>query len=700
MRSRLTAFFLALLALSTIATAQSRAPGQKHESLLLPPERAAHMAYEQRLLEVPEPGSLRRFHDLTASEPHCAGTPGDRRVIEAIAAELESMGLEVEVEEFEAYLPSPVSGLVEIVAPERKRLPIQERAVEGDPFANAEGVSIGFNAYSATGDVTGRVVYANYGRKEDFERLQKLGVDVEGAIVIARYGGNFRGYKANFAEEAGAIGLIIYSDPKDVGFAQGLAYPEGGYANEWYIQRGSILTLPHVGDPLTPGSFAAPGADRLDPASLDFPKIPVQPIGYGAAQEILSRMQGAAVPQAKNPSESWQAGLPFTYRLMGGDDLRVRVAVEQKRGLVRTANVIARLPGERLPDEEIVIGCHHDAWDYGAQDPACGLIVVMETARAFAEAAAAGERPDRTLVFAAWGAEEHGIVGSVEHVERREGDLRRNGVAYINLDAAVFGMNLRSSASPALQALITDVANEILPREDDARRDIPFGLLGGGSDHVGFMARAGMSAASFGLSGASGVAYHSPYDNLHWYRQVMDDDYTPHARLTRFVSAVTARLGEADLLPLDPEAPFESFRGLLDAVETRAEELEFSVGLDSLRSRAEGLAATAADVRDRIRLAVINGDIDRRALDRLNRLLLALDRVWLSEPGLPDRAWYRNLYSAPDETSGYAASPLPALSAAIERENPALLQWAVAEYERVFDDAAQILAAMDALAGE
>ncbi len=702
MRSHRLISLLALCTIAPLTLAQGEPVGGGHERRLLPARRASHSSYESRLLASASPESIRRFHDLAASEPHRAGTPGDWRTIEAIAGEFESMGLEVEIEEFWAYLSEPVSGLVEIVAPERVELPVQERSVEGDPFVTADKVSIGFNAYSASGDATGPIVYANYGRKDDFERLKTLGIDVEGAIVIARYGGNFRGYKAKFAEESGAIGLIIYSDPEDVGFAQGLVYPEGGYANEWYIQRGSILTLPHVGDPLTPGVFASKDAQRIDPDTLAFPKIPVQPIGYGAAEKILSRMTGPPVPSGDEPSASWQGGLPFTYRLTGGDELHVRIAVEQNRSLVRTANVVARLPGARLPEQEIIVGGHHDAWEYGAQDPAAGLVVVLETARVFAEAAREGQRPDRTLVFAAWGAEEHGIIGSVEHVERREERLREGGVAYLNLDAAVFGMNLRASASPALQALIDEAVRDVDGSADGDRRRPPlqFGLIGGGSDHVGFIARCGIAAANLGLYGAEGVAYHSAYDNLHWYRQAMDDDYTPHGRLTRIVSLIGARLASSDLLPMDPAAPFESAQRLLDSIESRARSESFAVDLAPLRARAERVAETAADVRDRARLAVATGQLDRPTLDRLNRLLLALDRVWLSREGLPDRTWYRNLYSAPDEFSGYAASALPGLDAAINRRDDALAESAVSEYERVVEDAAQILAAMNALVGD
>ncbi len=407
---------------------------------------AAQRDLEQALLNLPSRQSLAAVHEMVSSQPHVAGSDGDLKVIEKLALSYERLGLEVEKHEFWAYLPRPISAELEIIRPEHLALELRESAVEGDNFAGHQDLDFGWNAYSASGEVTAGVVYANYGTRADFERLEELGIDVSEKIVLARYGGNFRGYKVKFAQQAGAAGVVIYSDPEDAGYVRGLMYPEGGFANASYIQRGSLKTLPYPGDPLTPFHPAERDAERLDPADVALPRIPVQPIGWGAAQEILSRMRGPVVP------EEWQGGLPFNYHLTGGEDLILRLAVEQEARITPTFNVVGRLTGARYPDELVIVGSHHDAWSFGAGDPNAGTIVVYEVARAFAELAKRGIRPDRTLLFANWGAEEQGIIGSVEWVEQHREALSANAVAYINLDGAAMGPQLSASAAPLLRS--------------------------------------------------------------------------------------------------------------------------------------------------------------------------------------------------------------------------------------------------------
>ncbi|MEZ6195137.1 MAG: M28 family peptidase [Planctomycetota bacterium] len=400
------------------------------------------------LVAAVSPKALRSFHELAAGRVHRAGTPADLEHCEALAAAFRKMGYEVELHEIHPYLPSPVRAELEIVAPERLRLPVKERVLDDDPWSADEEIEFGWNAYAASGEVTAEVVYANFGRDVDFARLRELGVDCRGKIVLARYGGNYRGYKAKFAEEAGAAGLVIFSDPADAGYGRGLSWPEGGWANDSSIQRGSILTLPWAGDPLTPGVCATADAERLDPAAIALPRIPVQPIGWAAAQEILGRMRGREAPG------DWQGRLPFRYRLVGGSDLRVRVLVEQKRSLAKTFNIVATLPGRESPDDYVVFGSHHDAWTFGAADPCAGVITVLEAARVLAERAFAIEkpwRPRRGIRFALWGAEEQGIIGSTEWVESRPAEIAAHAIAYVNLDMAAMGLQLSASASPSLE---------------------------------------------------------------------------------------------------------------------------------------------------------------------------------------------------------------------------------------------------------
>ncbi|TVQ30651.1 MAG: M28 family peptidase [Phycisphaeraceae bacterium] len=706
---------LILIALWWPIIAVADEPSHRHWR---PDRQEAQRELERRLLELPEPRRMRDMHELLASEPHTAGTPGDLFVIDEIASYFESLGLEVEKQELWLYLPRPVDAALEIVAPERIALPIKEKPIPGDPYSARSDTSIGWNAYSATGDVTASVVYANYGTKEDFEKLAELGVSVEGKIVIARYGRNFRGYKAKYAEQAGAAGLLIYTDPADSGYAQGAVYPEGGYANEHTIQRGSILTLPHNMDPLTPDRVATRDAERLDPDDVDFPKIPVQPIGWASAREILSRMTGE--PVTERFGREWQGGLPFTYRITGGDSLRVRVMVEQERKLTRTYNVVATLRGERYPDEYVIVGSHHDAWDFGAHDPLSGTIVTLEAARCFAALADEGLRPRRSLIFGTWGAEEFGIIGSSEWVTAHSRRLTQGAIAYFNLDASTFGMNLRGSAAPSLKPLLIEAARDAISLSieldgmeenhvegaDTARpmREQRAGLsrlgnLGGGSDHVGFYCHIGIPSASFSASGARGSIYHSLYDNLNWYQQTVGDDYEPHRMLTRVVSITMSRLANADLIPLDPVQPPIEFRMHLESIEQRARDLGMVVDFLALRTAAQEHERRARETRAMLLDALTRDELPDQTLRALNSVIISLERMWLRREGLPGRPWFRSLYASPDETSGYAAWMLPALRRAVEHTDEEALAEAQMMYLNVFRNLDRMLDAVETMVG-
>jgi N-acetylated-alpha-linked acidic dipeptidase len=628
------------------------------------------------LITIPTPERLRGWHDMVASEPHDAGTPGDARLIAAIAEAFTSFGLEVEIEEFEAYLGTPVSASVRVFAPdvpgsEGLSLSLMEPSVEG--FSQVDpGLRPGWNAYSGSGAAEARVVYANYGRKEDFAWLRELGVDVRGAIVLARYGGNFRGYKARFAEEAGAAGLVIFTDPADDGWGRGIPRPEGGWADGGSIQRGSLKVGHGPGDALTPFEFAGPEARRLNPERAGLPTIPVQPIGWDAAREILSRMTGASVP------EGWQGGLPLRYRLTGGEALRVRLEVQQTRGLVNTANVLGVLRGtdaEANPGQErfVVIGCHHDAWGYGAGDPGAGTICLIEAARAFGELASRGVRPRRSIVFAAWGAEEHGIVGSVEHVERRVRDISDRCVAYLNLDMAAMGPVFNASASPSLRSVIVAAAADVPQARDPGRTVLEawtggsaepaFGTLGGGSDHVGFLCHTCVPSAGLGGGGSDGVSYHTAHDTLAWYRRVVGEDYEPAVMVTRMTLGVAARLAHEPILPLDPAAYLADVRAAAE-----------SLGAGTLADEAGGGVLLAPAWR------AASAGASEDTIARVNAELMAIERAWCdgsfeiraeSDGGTPAARWYRNGFVSPDLTSGYAPWVLPGVRGAREAADSA-----------------------------
>lgn len=669
------------------------------ESLCLPDHADAQRAYEESVRDGVSPARLREMHETLASEPHRAGTPGDERVIRLIASHFDQLGLEVEVHRFDAYLPEPGTAHLELVSPVRRALETREAGVEGDEYSQRAGRSLGWNGYSGTGDVTAGVVYVNRGTLEDFAALRDMGVSVRGKIAIARYGGNFRGYKAKYAEEAGAVGLIIYTDPGDSGYARGPMWPEGGWANEWYIQSGSILTLDYAGDPLTPGAEATPDAPRLDPAEVDLPRIPVQPIGWGAAQEILSRLDGAGVPD-----EAWQGALPFPYRVTG-DEVLVRLSVTQPRRIVRSANVIGTLRGVSDPDATVLIGAHHDAWEYGAHDPLSGTIAVLEAARVFAELTNAGSPPARTLKFCAWGAEEYGIIGSTEWVEANEDELMRGAVAYFNLDAASGGLRLGASASPSLKELIASAADGVASPasegasafEEWSERGVRFGDLGGGSDHVGFYTRVGVPSAGIGARGASGSSYHSVYDNLAWYQRTVGDDYASAALVTKVTAVCAARLANASLLAVDLTAYGVDALRHAEGIEKRASELGVSVDLSQLRAASETFAHNAAEAQEHLREAVSDGRLDGAALSGVNSLLRSFERLWLAPEGLSGRPWYRNLFASSDPTSGYAAWMLPEIRAAVEARDEEAARDAVertATCLRLMNDALSSLRAM------
>jgi N-acetylated-alpha-linked acidic dipeptidase len=678
------------------------------DSQFIPVDRAL-----QRLNAVPTARSIAAWHELLGSEPHIAGTEGDAREIARIRDAFVAMGLSTTVEEFEAPLPQPSEALVEIVggtdmpqpAPGGRRgviaLPTVERNLAEDPATAHPGLTFGWNAYSASGDVTGGVVYANYGTKADFAKLKEWGIDCTGKVVLCRYGGNFRGYKAKFAEDAGAAALVIFTDPADSGTTKGKVWPEGGWANDTCVQRGSILANEQPGDPTTPFEPSTPGCPRRDMAASGLPRIPVQPVGYAAAAEIVRRMQGKPVPA----DSAWKGGLPFEYRLDGGDALQVRVKVVQDRALRRTANVVGMIPGAVNPDEYVIIGCHHDAWCFGAADPLAGTIVLMECARSFAEAARAGDRPARTVVFAAWGAEEFGIIGSTEWVEGHRDRLLRGAVAYVNLDMASMGPNFGASCSPSLREAILGAtvrvqqargaANETVydRMSGGGRKDPQFGELGGGSDHVAFNCHVGVASASFGGGGSEGNSYHSNYDTIAWYRSVVGDDYAPALMVTRMTNALACAMADSAVVPLSAARHGVDGQRLLRRVKERAKDPAMAALIDPLIERAGRAAEMGAQLDAALAsahpwlgtVAANRSARAREACARIDAALISLDRAWLEDAGLEGRPWFRSLLAAADKDSGYAATMLPLLTEAVEAGDIARVRGAVARYQGVFD---------------
>lgn len=669
-----------------------------------PDRREAQVAYEDALVDRLDPRSLRRWHDLLGSEPHRAGTPGDRRVIETLAAQFEQMGMQVETQWLDLYLCEPIDARLQIVAgtdiSEPLDLAVREPAIEEDPFTRRQDFALGWNAFSGSGSAEAGVVYANHARAEDFARLAELGVSCESKIVIARYGGNYRGYKAKYAEQAGAAGLIIFTDPGDSGFGRGPVYPEGGYANEHYIQSGSILALDHYTDPLTPHTVAVADLDpdqRLDPDRAGLPTIPVQPIGYGAAEQILSRMTGREIED-----ETWQGGFDFPYRLEGGEDLLVSLEVEQKRGIYRTANVVGTIEGAIWPDEFVVIGGHHDSWVHGASDPLAGLICLMDVARVMNELAEQGSPPARSILFAGWAAEEYGIIGSSEWVMANFDRLRGEPgsaagcVGYINLDMAAMGPYFNASSWPGFKGLIADAA-KVVPQARDPEITVHelwlsmsgrgathprIGTLGGGSDHVGFLCHAGIPSISVGASGSKGVSYHSLYDTLAWYRQIVGEDYEPALMVARMAAVIASRLANADLLPTQPHRVIDEASSALLGT-TTAQVPDRALGhIEALRERMAALSTALAERSKSMEKMLESGRLDRRALNAETR---AIDLAWTPLEGLRQRPWLRNRFISPDATSGYASWAMPGVRYELTVGDARFLNRALRDIERVLD---------------
>lgn len=701
--------WIGLIALFLACTASAR-PGPDAApdfsmSRFVPQRRAAQSQYEQKLLERIDPARLKAWHDLLASEPHVAGTPGDLRQIERLTTAFAGMGLEVQTHWIWPYLAKPVGAEVAIVSPPgaAKQLGVSEPAIAEDTYTRSPDlIPLAWNAYSGSGDVTASVVYVNFGTKADFDRLKTLGVDPRGKIALARYGGNFRGYKAKFAEEAGCAGLIIFIDPEDSGYQKGPAYPEGGWATASQVQCGSILTTGWAGDPLTPMREATEHADRISPDQAGLPSIPVQPVGWESAQAILSLMTGEPV---SDRVPDWQGGLPTVYRIEGGEALKVRLRVEQTRAITKTANVVATLKGAKEPQKKIIIGCHHDAWNHGACDPTCGLILVMEVARVMSDLAKEGFPPDRTVMFCGWGAEEFGILGSVEWVEANRADLERNGVAYINLDMATMGPNFYASAAPSLAPVIYDAArivpnapisshvslrrraasSELLrspgtvfeswlarskkPTDPGtpplaATAEPPIGDLGGGSDHIGFVCHALVPSISLGSGGAPGTSYHSIYDTLDWYRAVVGDDYLPAQMNAEMTAIIASRLANADVLPIDPARYPPAIKRHAARLTSEASKRGLSLDLAPFEDAVDRVEPLCAGFEKSVRDSV---SADRIAMFVvLNQGLMESERAWKLEEGLPGRFWFLNAYAASDRDSGYAPWILPLLEQVIQ----------------------------------
>lgn len=661
---------------------------------------AAERQREEQFRKVPDSARLKEYMIAMAGEPHVAGRPASRKVAEYALDKFKSWGLDAKIESFEAMMPWPTERVVEMVAPTRAAMAIKEPVLPEDADSGDADSTPVFNAYSADGDATGEVVYVNYGMPADYDRLKELGIDVKGKVVLARYGGGWRGIKPKVAYEHGAVACLIYSDPRDDGYFQGDVYPGGAYRPEFGVQRGSVMDMPvHPGDPLTPGWAAEPGGKKLARAdSATILKIPVLPISYADALPLLKAMQGPVAPQ------EWRGALPLTYHIGPGPaQAHVKLAFDwQNRPL---HNVIVRIEGSTYPDEWIIFGNHHDAWVNGADDPISGAVALMETARGLSELLKTGWRPKRTLILALWDGEEWGLLGSTEWAEKHAAELKDKAAVYINTDSSGKGW-LNVGGSHGLQQFMTEVSREVMdprtgkPVAEEARRRQVMGMaeaeraarekdaalwlepLGSGSDFTPFLQHLTLSSLNVGFGGESnGGIYHSVYDTVNWYTKFSDGDFSYGRTLSQLTGTLLLRLADAPVLPFQFSDTADTLMRYVVELEKLAKDKKDSkVDLAPVRAAVESLQRAGQSFEkayagvDRVASSALAGRAELRAL---NAILLQSERKLGNGDGLPRRDWFKHQIYAPGFYTGYGVKTMPQIREGLEEDRFAEAQGGV-----------------------
>jgi N-acetylated-alpha-linked acidic dipeptidase len=721
---------LSSLLVSATGLALTPAPADTPLRGFFPQSVQAQRELESRFKAMPDPSRMREAMRLLSARPHHVGSAYDRTNAEWILAQFKSYGWDAHIENFDVLFPTPVERIVELVAPTQYKAALQEPAVSIDPTSNQQQEQLpSYNAYSADGDVTGPLVFVNYGIPADYDELERRGVSVKGAIVIAKYGGSWRGIKPKVAAEHGAIGCLIYSDPRDDGYAGGDVFPAGPMRPSQGVQRGSVADMPtYPGDPLTPGIGATKDAKRLTLAQArTITRIPVLPISYGDAQPLISALGGALVPAA------WRGGLPISYRF-GPGPARVHLRVKSDWSTKTLYDVIAKLPGTTEADQWVIRGNHHDAWVNGAEDPISGLVAELEEARALGALYKQGWRPKRTIIYAAWDGEEPGLLGSTEWVETHADELRAHAVAYLNSDTnsrGYLGIEGSHSLEKFLNGVAMDVedpesgvsswrrtqASRLLEgtpesrREAREREDLRIGALGSGSDYSSFLDHLGIASMNLGYGGEDdGGIYHSIYDSFYWYTHFSDSSFVYGKALAQAAGIAVLRLANADVLPF-------AFSNLSETAQTYVKDLQ------SLRDKRaeqiaernrqieEGLYKFTSDPRDpvlaprredpapQLNFAPLLNALDslNHAASRydrayatsvaqgrltnakaINQRLIQAERALTSTEGLKNRPWYVHMLYAPGFYTGYGVKTIPGVREAIEQG-----QWQEADQEIV-----------------
>ena len=653
----------------------------------------AESALETRFLAVPDPKLAEEHLRILTKDPHMAGTVEDKATADYVAQKFREAGLDTEIVEYKVWINYPSEISVDLTAPAGVEMhgPTREH-VDNDPYQDDPRVVMPFSGMSPSGDVEGEVVYANYGTPEDFEKLAKLNVDVRGKIVLVRYGQNFRGVKVFIAQQHGAAGVIIYSDPADDGWKRGDKYPDGPWRPDAAVQRGSVgYMFEFPGDPTTPGVAAVPSladSQRMAPEqSAQVPKIPVTPLSYHDAWPVLQHLGGPDSPR------EWQGALPFTYHV-GPGPARLKMHLKQDYQFRTLWDVIGRVKGSELPDEWVIAGNHRDAWVYGAVDPNSGTAAMLEAVHGVGDLLKSGWKPKRTLVFASWDGEEEGLMGSTEWVEQHEAELR-NSPAYFNVDVAVSGSKFGASAVPSLKQFLRDVTKVVpspkggmlyevwqkssqpnapvtqSPTEaiGDTHRtptakvsnDVPVGDLGSGSDYTGFLQHLGVPSSDISSSGSYGV-YHSVFDNFAWFKKFGDPDFVYEQQMARVFGLEAIRMADADVLPYDYEEYGKEIVAYVEAARKRARDKFADQALEfgPVMAAAHRFESAGAKILGRQR----NPPHDPSSL---NQALLHAERALLVPQGLPHRPWFRHAIYAPGEYTGYAAVVIPGVNEALDK---------------------------------
>ncbi len=652
---------------------------------------------EAQAIARPDASRARALSKALSAETHVAGTPAQAHTRDYVIAQMKAMGLETEVRRYDVFIPHPTSVQLWRVSPRAKALTLAEPPVAGDPTSK-RGQYLTVNGHSGVGDVTADVLYVNYGLIEDYARLDSLGISVKGRIALARYGRSFRGIKAREAEKHGASALLIYSDPQQDGYVAGDVYPNGPMRNRNGVQRGSVFN--GAGDPATPGYPSVTGAPRLAESQMMIPHIPVVPISYGNASELLDGLTGLQAP------DGWQGGLPFRYHV-GPGPIKVRVKVTDDRATKGTKPIydtFGIIRGSEFPDEIVMVGGHRDAWGPGTADNVSGTVSVLEAARAVSEAVKAGHRPKRTIIFATWDAEEWGLMGSSEYAEDDSLRLTKGGVAYLNQDVAAQGVRFGGGGSPSLRETLRDVARAVPDPSGKgsvyaewrtasgvaASTEPAMGDPGGGSDFAGFYNHIGMPIAEWGFGGAGGV-YHSQYDDFSWMSRFGDSTFAYHATAARIGAAMLLRLANADILPYDYVEFARTMARYVPAVDSALQSRRWNGSTVTLRdaiSRMEREAVAFSSARD---ASLGAGGPSRAQRESVNAALLKVERALTRAEGLRSRPWYRNLIYVADEDNGYANMVFPSVKEAMRAGDEALTMREIADLAERFGAAAEAL---------